>query len=81
MEGAKPATVNRELACLRRAFRLARRSGKVVQVPHIEMLQEDNVRKGFFESVAFHALLSQLPEASQPVFDAPRRSGEAVGPS
>ncbi len=34
-EGAKPATVNRELACLHRAFRLARRSGKVVQVPHI----------------------------------------------
>ncbi len=68
-EGAKPATVNRELACLRRAFRLARRSGKVVQVPYIEMLQEDNVRKGFFESAEFQAMLPRLPEALHPVFE------------
>jgi integrase len=67
--GAKPATVNRELACLRRAFRLARRSGKVVQVPYIEMLQEDNVRKGFFEWAACQAVLAQLPEALRPVFE------------
>jgi len=68
-EGTKPATVNRDLACLRRAFRLAQRFGKIVQVPHIGMLQEDNVRKGFFEAVEFHAVLDQLPEALRPVFE------------
>lgn len=50
-EGAQNATINRELAILKRAFNLGRKHTppKVARVPHIPMLEENNVRKGFFE--------------------------------
>ena len=64
-EKAKPATVNRELAALRRMFKLARR--RVPFPPLITMLQERNVRRGFFEEEQFRAVLSQLPAYVQPV--------------
>jgi len=66
-EGAKPATVNRELAALRRAFRLAERAHKVEAVPHFPMLQEHNVRKGFLERDQFEAVRAGLPEWLRPV--------------
>jgi hypothetical protein len=46
--GAKNGTINRELSALKRAFSLAVKGGRPLQVPHIPMLQEDNARKGFF---------------------------------
>jgi integrase len=61
-EGAANATVNRELAALKRAFRLGSRAGKVSSVPYIEMLEEDNARQGFFERDQFEAVLGGLPE-------------------
>lgn len=33
------------------------------------MLREDNVRKGFFDREQFRAVLRQLPEDLQPVFE------------
>jgi integrase len=60
-EGAAPATVNREMALLRRAFRLAYRARRVPRVPHFEQLREDNVRKGFFERPDFEAVVGRLP--------------------
>jgi hypothetical protein len=49
-ERAANATVNREIALLRRAFNLARRSGKINAVQMLpSKLSENNVRKGFFE--------------------------------
>ena len=60
-EGAANATVNRELAALKRMFRLARRSGRVDRVPHIAMLTENNGRKGFFRRGDFEAILEQVP--------------------
>ena len=60
-EKAAPATVNRELAALRRAFRLAVRGGELTQMPHVGMLQEHNVRQGFFEREQFEAILKHLP--------------------
>lgn len=44
---ASNAEINRELAALRRAFRLAVRAGRLVQCPHVPMLQERNTRRGF----------------------------------
>jgi integrase len=65
--GAQPATVNRELACLRRGFRLARRAGRVPDVPPISLLAEHNVRQGFFEAPEYRAVLGQLPEPLRPL--------------
>jgi hypothetical protein len=42
------ATINYELAILRKAFRLAARANKVTVRPEFDMLDVDNARKGFF---------------------------------
>jgi integrase len=66
-EKAAPATINRELAALKRAFRLGEKVGKVMQRPEVSMLREDNRRKGFFEADEYRAVLKHLPEELQPV--------------
>ena len=67
--GRKNATINRELALLRRSFNLARRHTppKVAAVPYIPTLEENNVRKGFFEDEQYQALLTKLPEDIRPI--------------
>lgn len=62
--GAKNSTINRELALLRRAFRLAMNSTppKVAAVPRIPTLEERNTRTGFFEDAEYRALMAELPE-------------------
>jgi integrase len=66
---AANATINRELAILKRAFNLGRKHTppKVVRVPHIPMLEENNVRKGFFEHDEFLRLRDALPPEIRPV--------------
>jgi integrase len=59
----QPATVNRELAALRRVFRLAVKQGKLPSRPTIELLSErDNVREGFMEPAEFEAVCAELPD-------------------
>lgn len=65
--GAANATVNRELAALRRMFNLGARARLVERVPKFSMLPENNVRKGFFEEASFQKLLEHLPERLRPV--------------
>ena len=60
--GAANATVNRELAALKRMFTLARQANKVLVTPYIPLLRENNVRQGFFERVEFDAVRDALPE-------------------
>lgn len=55
-QGAQNATVNRELAILKRMFKLALKAGKIKTVPYIPMLQERNVRKGFVKDAQYDAL-------------------------
>ncbi len=66
VEGAKNATINRELSALKRIFHLGakKRPPKVdmSQVPVIKMLTENNTRKGFFEYAEYMALKNALPE-------------------
>jgi len=62
-QGAANASINRELAALKRMFTLAVQAGKLHAKPHIPMLREDNVRRGFFEAEQFDAVRGRLPEA------------------
>lgn len=66
-EGAATATVNRELAALKRAFRLAARASLVPRRPDIVLYREDNARKGFFEEAQYQAVLAHLPAELQAV--------------
>ncbi len=60
-EGYAPATINRELAALRRAFRLAVRQKRLAVAPSISLLAEHNVRQGFVEPATFEAIAARLP--------------------
>jgi integrase len=66
---AENATINRELALLRRAYNLGKQATppKVGAVPFIPMLAENNVRKGFFEHETFLAVRRALPEEIRPL--------------
>jgi integrase len=66
-QGAKPASINRELAIVKRAFALAMQSGRVYAKPHIPMLEEHNVRAGFFSPEQFEAVRRALPAELRPV--------------
>lgn len=59
-EQAKNATINRELAVLKRMFRLGLQAtpAKVLRMPAFPHLRENNVRKGFLEDAKLHALLA-----------------------
>ena len=61
-ESAANGTINRELAALRRMFRLAIQAGKLMHGPYIALLHENNVRRGFFEWHQFNAVRGHLPE-------------------
>jgi integrase len=65
--GASNAEINRELAALKRAFNLAVQAGKLFNKPHVPMLRENNVRKGFFEREQFEGVRCRLTEAVQAV--------------
>lgn len=60
--GAAPATINRELSALRRAFRLAVRQRRLSSAPGFDLLAEHNARQGFLEPATFEAVVSQLPD-------------------
>jgi integrase len=66
---AANATINRELAVLKRALNLGRRHTppKVARVVYVPMLEENNVRKGFFEHGEFLRLRNFLPPVYRPV--------------
>jgi integrase len=68
-EGMSNAEINRELAALKRMFNLALQQTppKVPQKPYIPMLQEQNVRKGFFEHDEFVALRAAISLELRPV--------------
>jgi integrase len=65
-EGAARASINRELAALKRAFRLAHRAGRVAAVPYVAMLEERNTRTGFFERLELDRVLRALPADVRP---------------
>jgi hypothetical protein len=60
-DGKAKATVNRELAAVRRAFALAVRQKRLATMPSITTLAEHNARQGFFERGDFEAVCGHLP--------------------
>jgi integrase len=67
--GLANGTINRELAALKRAFRLAVKA-KVLShdhVPDITLLKEASPRRGFFERAQFEAVRRHLPAALKPL--------------
>jgi integrase len=64
--GRERATVNRELAVIRRAYKLATKGkSKLVSpnvVPSIDLYPENNAREGFVEYADFLELVRRLPE-------------------
>ena len=67
--GAAPATVNHDIAALKRMLRLGYRLRMVERVPDIPTLSLDNARKGFFEEADLQALLAHLPLDLQPLIE------------
>src|SRR6266702_1863123 len=58
-EGAKHATINRELAALKRMFHIGQQStpAKVMRLPHFPHLAEINIRQGFLEDHQFRSIV------------------------
>jgi integrase len=67
--GCSVATLNRELAALRHAFKLASRHEPplVTRTPTIKLAKERNRRMGFFEWADFEAIREHLPDALKPI--------------
>ncbi len=80
-EGAMNATINRELAALRRMGNLAIEKEQIQKFPKIKLLKEvdkegkPNTRTGFFEHAEFLDLRNALPEYLEPVVTLAYESG------
>jgi len=65
-EQASNATINRELVTIKRAYSLGIQKKIVSDRPHISMLEEDNVRQGFFEREQLEAIAQYLRAHNRP---------------
>jgi integrase len=75
-DGASNATINRELAALKRGLSLAVRAGKLAYRPAISLLSEkNNVRQGFVEEADLANLLEELPVYLRGFAEAAYRTG------
>ncbi len=70
-DGAKPATVYKEIAALRRMFHLARKARKLTaaQMPEFPTLDIRNTRTGFFEPEDYAALVAELSDPVRAVVE------------
>jgi len=61
--GARNASVNRELAALKRMYKLGVKAQRINAVPYIPMLEERNVRKGFVRDAQYDAIARETAKA------------------
>ena len=59
-EKAKPATINREFAALRTAYRLGLDNDTILAMPRIRLLPENNARQGFADAKQIAAICRHL---------------------
>ena len=84
-ETLKPATVNREIACLKHMFNIAIRDGKIDSNPatKVKLRPENNVRDRVISYDEFKKLLDCSPEYMEPVlltaYYTAMRKGEIIG--
>lgn len=64
-----PATINRELAALKRMLRLGYKQRRVLRMPDISLLQEGNARKGFFSKQQLQDVLAELAPELRPLVE------------
>ena len=77
--GRANATINRELAALKRMLSLAKQGGRIATVPHIPMLKEAPPREGFLEYGDFLRVLEHLPAWAKPICEFAYRTGWRQG--
>jgi len=65
-QSAANATINRELSALKRIYTLAVQAEQIQRRPYIPMLEEHNVRQGFFERGEFLGFRAALPDYLRP---------------
>jgi len=83
-EEYKPASINRITGCVRQAFELAVREGRVSRAPYIKQLSEaGNARQGFCSAAQFARVRENLPadlrDFAQFAFSTGWRRGEIAG--
>jgi integrase len=80
--GKANATINRELAVLRRTLVLAYESGELDRVPKFPSLKEENIRQGTYTREEVDRVMTELPLHLQPVvlyaYLTGRRRGEIL---
>jgi len=78
---AEPATINRELACLRSIFKRALTDQKIASNPLVgfKMLLEDNVRNRVLSDEEYHRLLEHAPKHIVPIIETAWETGMRAG--
>ncbi|MDT8369930.1 MAG: site-specific integrase [Longimicrobiales bacterium] len=66
-EGAANATIQKETAALKRAFRLAKQANRLPHIPHVPVPATDNVRTHFLTMADVHAVAGHIGPDLAPV--------------
>ncbi|HUG01909.1 MAG TPA: tyrosine-type recombinase/integrase [Longimicrobiales bacterium] len=82
-EGASASSIQKELAALKRAFRLAVLEGRLSAMPAFPSIAVRNEREGFLSAADLERLVAELPDYLRPLtrfaFATGWRRGECVG--
>ena len=65
--GVAAASIQKELAAVKRAFNLAVQAGRLTSKPHIPSIAVNNTREGFVEASELESVLAELPPDLRPV--------------